>query len=167
LLVFSEKYLEIQPTFVLLLLSVCMNLLASLMGFSLVSAGVPQYSTKVNIIAMTLELILSILLIPVIGYIGAAVSYVIMTLVAQSLGYYYLRSVDVHVDLPTYLKPFLFLILISALYLILDNEFFLWRVSLFISYIALSIIFIPDCRQLLMYLWRWTERFRLKGRVDY
>ena len=164
LLVFSEKYLEVQLTFVLLLLSTCMNLLAALMGFSLVSAGYPQYSTKVNIISMSLELVLSILLIPAIGYIGAAVSYVIMTLISQSLGYYYLRSIDVHIDLSTYVRPFFFLILISGVYVGLDNESFILRVALFISYIALSIVFIPDCRQSVVYLWKWAERSWLKIR---
>ena len=161
-LVFSESYLDVQPAFVLLMLSVCLQLLGSLMGYTMVAAGHPQLSTKVNVMAMTVELILSLLLIPTLGYIGAAYSYVLMTLIAQALGYLYLRSVDVHIDLQVYLRPFIILVGVSALYLGLGNESFILRVVLFVLYVGLVFTFIPEIRESATYIWRRVQRFRLQ-----
>lgn len=157
LLIFSADYLDIQLTFALLTLSVCMGLLSSTMGYSLVSAGQPRASTKVNITAMTLELILSILLVPITGYIGVAISYVIMTLLAQIMCYFFLRRGNVTIILKEYLKPYLFLTSTVGTYLLVGSDSLIWRIAIFFSYIALCLIFSKDCRQGITTLWKFTQ----------
>lgn len=162
LLVFSDRYLEVQATFVLLQLSVCLHLLAILMGYSLVSAGVPRKSTQVNVIAMSIELGLNIMLIPAVGYIGAAYSFIIMTFVSQAISYVYLKQVGVTINLTMYVRPYLILIGLAGLYLALNTDAFLIKLLFMGAYAGLSIILIDDVRESLAYLWRMMQRFRLK-----
>ena len=161
LLVGSEKYLDVQPAFVVIMLAVCLNLFANTIGYSLVAAGIPGYSTRINMVAMGLELMLSILFVPVVGYIGVGYSYVIMTLVALTMGYFFLRNhASIVIDLQNFLKPWLFFIILGGVYLILGSQLFVWRVALLTAYVALCVLFIPDCRQSLPYLWKMTQELR-------
>ena len=164
LLVFSERWLDaaVQNTFVLMLLAVCMQLLANTMGFSLVSAGHPRYSTIVNIVSMGLELLLSVLLIPFIGYIGAGVAYVAMSLIAQMIHSYYLRRIEVKVDWQSLVKPYAFLLVVAGAYLVVGSENWFWRIGLFALYLGLCVAFIPDCRKAVMFLWDMRGDFTLR-----
>lgn len=156
-LVFSAKYLGVQSAFVLLMLAVSMHLLANTMGYSLVSAGRPERSTITNIVSMGLELGLSLLFIPQVGYIGAAYSYIIMTIIAQGMSFIYLRQVEVHLNLGVYLRPYLLLGVLAAIYLAVGSEAFLWRTLLLAMYCGLCLIFIPDCRRAMLYLWDFIQ----------
>jgi O-antigen/teichoic acid export membrane protein len=161
LLVGSEKYLDVQPAFVVIMLAVCLNLFANTIGYSLVAAGIPGYSTRINMVAMGLELMLSILFVPVVGYIGVGYSYVIMTLVALTMGYFFLRNhAGIVINLQNFLKPWLFFIILGGVYLMLGSQVFVWRIALLTAYVALCVLFIPDCRQSLPYLWKMTQELK-------
>jgi O-antigen/teichoic acid export membrane protein len=110
---------------------------------------------------MGLELGLSLLLVPMIGYIGVGVAYVIMTLISQAVCYFYLlRKADVRIDLSSFLKPWLFFIVLAAAYLALRSDALGWRIALLAAYTALCVLFIPDCRQSLLYLWKMGQELR-------
>jgi O-antigen/teichoic acid export membrane protein len=161
LLVFSEKYLDVQPAFIVILIAVCLNLFANTMGYSLVAAGIPSYSTRVNMVAMGLELLLSVIFVPLVGYIGVGYSYVIMTLVAQTMCYFFLRNhADVVIDLQNFLKPWLFFIVLGGAYLLLGNQALAWRIALLAAYVGLCVAFIPDIRQMLPYIWKITQELK-------
>ncbi|MCI0714045.1 MAG: oligosaccharide flippase family protein [Chloroflexi bacterium] len=160
--VFSDKYLEVQTTFVVLMLSVCFHLLAGTMGYSLVSAGHPKQSMIVNIIAMGLELLLSLLLIPQVGYFGAAISYVVMTLLSQVMCYFYLRQAGVDINLSVYLRPFILLGVISTGYLLIGYEALLFRIAVFGVYVTLSLLFIPECRRAINFVLRLVQERKLE-----
>jgi O-antigen/teichoic acid export membrane protein len=164
LFVFSERWLDaqVQNAFVLMLLAVCMQLLANTMGFSLVSAGHPRYSTTGNVISMGMQLLLSLLLIPFIGYVGAAIAYVAMTLIAQALHSYYLRSIQVNVDWLSLVKPYAFLLIVAAMYLLVGSDNWFWRIGLFVLYLGLCVAFIADCRQAALFLWDMRGDFTLR-----
>jgi O-antigen/teichoic acid export membrane protein len=171
LLVFP-KYLEVQPTFVLLMFAVCTHLLASTMGYSLVSAGYPARSTQINIMAMSIELGLSLLLIPQIGYIGAAVSYIVMTFLSQTLSYFYLRRADVNLRLQSYLAPFVLLAITSGTYILVGSENLLWRFALLGAYVAACFFFVSEFRHAIQYIWNmfqefdWQRKPKLKALQD-
>lgn len=160
LLVFTERYLEGQLTFALLMLSICMRLLSSTMGYSLVSANRPKDSTKVNIVAMTLEFILSLLFVPFLGYVGVAISYVIMTILSQIMCTFYLRQNGVMLDLKEYSKPYFFLLTTIGIYFLVGSESFIWRALILLAYVALCLGFIKDCRQGVALLWKFTQGLR-------
>jgi O-antigen/teichoic acid export membrane protein len=160
ILVVAPDYLEVQPAFVLIMLAVCLHLFANTMGYSLVSASLPEYSTRVNMVSMGLELFLSLMLVPLMGYIGVAVAYVIMTLISQAMAYYYLRQhAKIYINLQEFLKPWLIFAALAAIYLIIGNQAFIWRVGLLISYLALCILWVSDLRQSLPYLWKLPQEF--------
>jgi O-antigen/teichoic acid export membrane protein len=158
LLVFSERYLEVQWAFVLIMLAVCLHLFANTMGYSLVSAGLPSDSTRVNMVAMGLEFLLSLLFVPFLGYIGVAVSYLIMTIVSQIICYFYLRHHGgIHINLNSFLKPAAYFLGLSGIYWFVGSESWLWRAALLLVYAGLCFAFIPDARQAVPYLWKFFQ----------
>ncbi|MHA2099996.1 MAG: oligosaccharide flippase family protein [Candidatus Kariarchaeaceae archaeon] len=84
-LVFSEKYAESSFVFSLLMLNLTLGALATLLGYSNLSAGYPKVPMKVNIVSSVLSLGGSLLMIPPFGYVGAAYSLIIMNTFAQLL----------------------------------------------------------------------------------
>lgn len=155
---FSEQYSEVQPTFVLLMLSICLQLLAFTMGYSLVAAGVPEKSTRVNLIVMVSEFLLSIILVPLIGYIGVAVSFVLQTLIAQAMCYIYLRQSNIIIHFNSFSRPYLILIVTSLLYLVVNTDSVVFKLVIFVIYVGLSIFLIPDCHHAVGYLWKMAKR---------
>lgn len=155
-LVLGDQYqkLEVRTAFVLLMLAVCLRLLASTMGYSLVSSGNPQKSTQVNIVSIVFQLVMLAILIPVWGFIGAAIAMILMQLLAQSISYFMLRSVGARIVLREYLKPYVLLIGISALYFYFGFDSYLYRGFLVLLYVGLCIALIDDCRVAVVYLFK-------------
>lgn len=151
LLLFSESYLETQLTFSLLVFAVCMQLIATTMGYTLVAAGEPKSSMIANLIGLSLEFALSILLIPVFGYIGAAISFAITALLLQFISYWFLKRINLHLNVLDFMKPFAFLVTFISINLWLPSNSFSLRLGLLITYLMLCFIFINPCRQAFNY----------------
>ena len=92
---FSEKYAEVSLAFALLILNFLIRGFGDLMGYTLVSAGYPSVSPKVNTIASFISISLSFLLIPIYGYMGAVYSLIIMNVISSHLFYRFLRKFDI------------------------------------------------------------------------
>lgn len=157
LLLASETYLEVQPTFILIMFAVCLQLLSTTMGYSLVSAGYPGFSTRVNIVAMGLEFGGSLLLVPIMGYLGIGVTYVMMSLIGTIACYFFLRKANVLVDLSMLIRPFLVLALCSLLYLLVGDAGIAFKFLILLAYALLSLWFIPATRQAVAYFWSFAQ----------
>lgn len=155
---FTSQYLEVQPTFVLLMLAICLQLLAITMGYSLVAANVPHKSTRINIVGISVEFAMSLILVPLIGYVGVAISFIIQTLITQVLCFYYLRQENVTIDTKMLLRPYLILGATSFGYLLLQSDSVVTKAAFFWSYIGLSVLFVPDCQQAITYFWTMMQQ---------
>jgi O-antigen/teichoic acid export membrane protein len=158
-----ENYLEVQPTFVLIMFAVCLQLLSGTMGYSLVSLGQPGYSTRVNIVAMGLEFALSLLFVPYIGYLGIGISYVFMCLISQIACYFFLRRAGVVIDLGMFIRPLLILMATSLAYVLIGDEGLPFKLLILLSYTLLSLAFVPESRQALAYFWALVQTRRLRA----
>ncbi|MEM7802125.1 MAG: oligosaccharide flippase family protein [Chloroflexota bacterium] len=160
LLFFSEEYLETEVTFILLVLGICLKLLINTMGYSLVSSGNPGSSTIINIATIVVELILSVVLIYLLGYVGGAWALVITSFLGQALSFYYLRGAGIPINFPEYVKPYIFLLAVGALYYFLNLDSLIYRISLLALYTVVTAIFVKDCREALIYVIRFIPVFK-------
>jgi O-antigen/teichoic acid export membrane protein len=113
-LLFSREYLQAAPAFALLMVNLQITIVSYTMGYSLVSAGYSSLPVKINIIASILNIIASLLLIPVYGFIGAAVSSLIMNATATFMNYYHLRKARIALRLTKYFVPLFFFLIIAG-----------------------------------------------------
>ena len=151
-LIFSAEYLEVKTTFILLTFSVCMQLIATTMGYSLVAAGKPKESMFSSIVGISIELVLSILLIPIYGYVGASIAFVIMTFVMQGISSYYLRNIGIKINIWEYFKPILCLFSLALVFLLFDFASSFYKLIYLFSYLGLCFAFVQDFRSGLSYV---------------
>ena len=74
LLLFSDKYLDSSLAFSLMMVAFYLTAMSNIMGYSLVSAGLPSITLKVNIAAGAINLIGAFLMVPLWGFMGAVYS---------------------------------------------------------------------------------------------
>lgn len=134
-LVFSAQYREASWTFVVLVFGFGLRALANLMGYTIVSAGYSAVPAKVNVVSNIICITGSALLIPRFGYVGAAYSLIAMNCVAQFLYFQVLARKSIPVS-PAYLKPYLLLLVTTALIWAADIEHPLARILLILLFTA-------------------------------
>lgn len=122
LLVFSEEYVEVTFTFVLLMLSFYMRSISNILGYSIVSAGKSSAPVIANIIATAVNLIGGIIFIRTYGYIGAAYAAILMNITSQVIYILMFRRLDIKVNVGDYLKPFYLLVLFAGGYYLLSSD---------------------------------------------
>ena len=151
-LLFSDRYAEVSLAFALLILNFLIRGFNDLMGYTLVPAGYPSVSPRVNSIASVINLSLSLLFIPIYGYMGAVYSLLIMNVISAQLFYKFLRKYEINFRLIVFLKPAIIL-LAAPLSLLYTGEFsLLFNISLFISCIILSWFIIKDVKDVVKFI---------------
>lgn len=146
-ILFSEQYSSVDLAMGVLLVGVYLRLIANLLGYSLVSAGYPSTSSKVNTVSVVVYLSSSIFLIPRTGYIGAALAVLVMNSVAIGCYYWYLARANIAPSLVPFLQPTLLATAVVGTFLLVGSESLLVKISLMGLFIALCAIFVPDFKQ--------------------
>lgn len=137
-LLYSDRYAEISFAFALLILNFLIRGLGDLMGYTLLSAGYPSVSPRINTIASIISLTLSLLFIPLYGYMGAVYALLCMNIISSQLFYLYLRKYEINPNIFTILKPG-FILLAVPLSLLFGGEFsLLYNISIFIVCVIIS-----------------------------
>jgi len=149
-LIFSENYREASLAFALLMLSFLLYAQASIMGYSLVSAGYSGVPVKANIISSLLNLGLSVILIPKYGYIGAVYSVIAMNAVSQIVYLYFLRKNNIKADVINYLKPLVLAVALLVPFMLAGDLHILLRTLLPACYALAAGLLLPDIRSLLI-----------------
>lgn len=109
LVLFSREYLQVSLAFALLMLNFYMRAIANILGYSLVSAGHSSAPVKANIVASTVNIVSSLVLIQIFGYVGAVYALLLMNITSQIIYELFLRRAGLAPNLLGYLKPvFLF-----------------------------------------------------------
>ena len=152
ILLFSEKYVESSFVFSLLMLNLTFRSLANILGYSNLSAGYPKVPMKVNIICSAVSVAGSFLMIPQFGYVGAAYSLIIMNTLAQGLYILYLKNVKLSIDIFSYSKPVLLLILIAAIYMLLNIDSISIRIIFIFIFLVLNWFIVPEFKSILVTL---------------
>ena len=161
LLLFSEKYLSSTLAFSLLIVAFYFNSISNIMGYSLVSAGLPAVNLKISIISSAISLLGAIIMVPTWGFMGAVYSFVLATFSSLLFNYLYLIKYKMRVDISMIIKPSLITILGLSLYYILNIGDIIYKCLLFIVYISIIYFFVPEIR---LYLNKITNRLLKKDK---
>ncbi len=151
-LLYSSVYAEISLAFALLIFNFLIRGWGDLMGYTLLSAGHPSVSPRINAIASIISLSLSLLLIPKYGYMGAVYALLCMNIISSQLFFLYLKKYDINPAIKVFLKPALVL-LAAPLSFLYNGEFSLvYSTIIFTLCIAISWFMIEDLREAVKFL---------------
>jgi O-antigen/teichoic acid export membrane protein len=106
-LLFSERYLPSVPAFLLLMIWLNLAFTDSTLGYSLVAAGDSDKPALINVLHTAVNVIGNLLLIPLWGIVGAALSSVLGFVATNPVYVYFLRRRNVDASVMAYLKPVL------------------------------------------------------------
>jgi O-antigen/teichoic acid export membrane protein len=90
-LLFLPRYAAAAPAFVIILLALSLATTINLLGYALTASGQPGKSFAVNLLRSSVSLGGDFLLIPLLGFIGAAYATLTAQLVAAPLAWWFLR----------------------------------------------------------------------------
>jgi O-antigen/teichoic acid export membrane protein len=150
ILLFSEKYVESSIVFSILMLNLTFRSLANILGYSNLAAGRSKVPMKVNIVCSAVSVTGSFLLIPQVGYVGAAYSLIVMNTLAQGLYILYLRKIELNIQVLSYIKPVFLLFLTIILYVLLNIDSISIRIIFILFYIILNWLFVIEFKNLLI-----------------
>lgn len=164
LLLFSDKYLDSSLAFSFMMVAFYLTAMSNIMGYSLVSAGLPSITLKVNIAAGVINLIAAFLMVPIWGFMGAVYSILLTSLSALLFHYLYLTKYDIHIELISLTKPTLITITTLLLYYLFipDNQIF--KITLLIIYFVTNYFVLPEAKQIFNQI--VIHLFKVKSEVN-
>jgi O-antigen/teichoic acid export membrane protein len=104
-LLFSEKYIETGPAVSIFMLALALGMAGTVMGMTLVAAGHSSGPLRINLVAVASNVGGNLILIPWLGFTGAAVATFVMMAVTLPVNQWYLGRKVFHVDGIGYLLP--------------------------------------------------------------
>jgi O-antigen/teichoic acid export membrane protein len=138
-MLFSAKYEASSMVFSLLMIGLQMNVLVTLMGYTLTSAGYPGRSLAANAIRETLIVVADLILIPLWGLIGPAFGKLAAYYMANPLSIWMLRRSRIRVVAAPYIKQTALLWLGAILFWWLQPQGFLIRAMMVILFIVINV----------------------------
>ena len=161
ILLFSERYVESSLVLSLLMLNLTLGALATLLGYTNLSAGHPKVPMKVNIVSSVISIGGSLIMIPQFGYVGAAYSLIIMNTVAQVLFVIYLRRINIIVNVLRYTKPIIFLVITVLLYLFLNDDSLLVRLLSISFFLLLNWFLVVELKSMFSSIVKFNSENKL------
>ena len=171
-LLFSEGYLPSVPAFVILMIGLNLSFTENTLGYSLVDIGQSDKPLIVNLARTTISIASNLLLIPGLGFVGAALANVISNLVAIPLDLFFLHKRSLEMKAADYLKPVGMSATCALIVLVLGLNHYLFKSAMLIGYlvgcILLSVITIADMatiwKELMNIVSRLARRYRPGGK---
>ena len=139
-LLFSESYLNSYIGFVLLMIGMTLDVLENTFGYSLVAIGESDKPLVVNIIRAIVSLIGNLVLLPIMGFVGAAIVNVISNVVATPLDALFLWRKKIKPTFTDYIKLLVVLGILSLIFIFLDSPSFLIKLVITSFYFPLCLI---------------------------
>ena len=160
LLLFSDKYLDSSLAFSLMMVAFYLTAMSNIMGYSLVSAGLPSITLKVNIVAGAINLIGAFLMVPLWGFMGAVNSIVLTGFASLLFHYLYLTKFDMQIELINFIKPTLITISALLIYypLIPDNT--ILKIILLIVYFIAIYFVLPEAKEIFNQITKHLFKFK-------
>lgn len=141
ILLFSTEYLPIYWTLVLLLIGLSLTMIESTLGYSLVAIGESDKPLYISIVRAVVSVFGNLLILPILGYTGAAVVYILGNLVAIPLNVSFIRKKNITPNFLNFLKLILLLGMLFLGFLAWGQAPFLTRSFIVLLYIPLSFLF--------------------------
>ncbi len=140
-LLFSKEYLESYWVLVLLMLGVALDLVEEILGYSLVAIGQSDKPLYVNIVRAVVSLTGNLIVLPILGFTGAAIVYILGNLVALPMNVFFLRRKDISPNFSNFLKLILIFGSLSALFLLWNSQILLLKFLIAFLFVPLSFLF--------------------------
>jgi O-antigen/teichoic acid export membrane protein len=148
LLLFSDKYLDSTLAFSFLMVAFYLTAMSNIMGYSLVSAGLPSTTLAVNVVAGVINLIGVFLMVPLLGFMGAVYSLLITGFASLLFHYFYLNKYNMKIELVSFIKPSLITILSLLLYYLTAFDNLIFKIILLIIYFIAIYYLLPAAKQI-------------------
>jgi O-antigen/teichoic acid export membrane protein len=161
LLLFSDKYLDSSLAFSFMMVAFYLSSMSNIMGYSLVSAGRPSITLKVNIAASAINLIGAFLMVPLWGFMGAVYSILLTSFSSLLFHYLYLTKYDMHIELNSFIKPTLITITALLLYYLFMPDNLIFKNILLIVYLIAVYFLLPEVKEIYSQL--VTHLFKYKS----
>lgn len=139
-LLFSEKYAASSAVFAVLMIALHMTLLVNLMGYALTSAGYPERSLGASVIRTALTVTADVLLIPALGFAGAAWARMIAYYATNPICVWLLRRSGIRTTVAPYLKQTALLWLCVALFWSMRPTAIVYKVAIVVFFFVLNLI---------------------------
>jgi O-antigen/teichoic acid export membrane protein len=160
LLLFSDKYLDSSLAFSFLMVAFYLTAMSNIMGYSLVSAGLPSTTLKVNIVAGAINLIGAFLMIPLWGFMGAVYSLLLTGFSSLFFHYLYLIKYKMKIDLISFIKPSLITIMVLVIYYQFIPDNLIFKNILLIVYLIAVYFLLPEVKDIIIQITRHLFKFK-------
>jgi len=140
-LLFSAEYLESYWVLVLLMLGVALDLMEEILGYSLVAVGQPDKPLYINIVRAIVSVAGNLIILPILGFKGAAFVYILGNLVALPIDVFFLRRKDIRPNLGNFVKLILVFGMASSLFLLWNSNVLLLKIFIALLFVASSFLF--------------------------
>ena len=147
LLLFSDKYLNSSLAFSFLMVAFYLTAMSNIMGYSLVSAGLPSTTLIVNVISGALNLIGAFLMVPIWGFMGAVYSILLTGLSSLLFHYLYLTKYEMKIELISFIKPSLITVTVVLLYYQFTPDTLIFKNILLIIYLIAIYFLLPEAKE--------------------
>lgn len=151
---FSSKYITSSLALSVFTLSFYFSLISGIIGYTFVAANKPALSFKINFFRTILSLSMSIILIPIWGFMGAVYSILLSSIVGWIVSFLSLKRISIQLSILKHLSPFLLslpFILFSIMEIFLKFRLLI-VFFLIIIYLTLEFLLFKDLRVLFNYL---------------
>ena len=140
ILLFSKEYLASYWVLILLMIGMVLNVLESTLGYSLIAIGESDKPLYVNIVRAVVSITGNLTILPILGYIGAAIANILGNLIAIPINVFFLKRKKLSPNFSAVLKlTFVFVFLLSLFFVLGQNNIFV-KVFLAILFFPLSIL---------------------------
>jgi O-antigen/teichoic acid export membrane protein len=163
LLLFSDKYLDASLAFSYMMVAFYLSSMSIIMGYSLVSAGLPSITLKVNIAAGAINLIGAFIMIPLWGFMGAVYSIVLTSFSSLLFHYLYLTKYKMKIELISFAKPSLITIVVLILYYQFIPDNLIFKNILSIVYLIAVYFLLPEAKEIFIQIARHLFKFNSKN----
>ena len=164
LLLFSNKYLDSSLAFSFLMVAFYLTSMSNIMGYSLVSAGLPSITLKVNIVAGAINLIGAFLMVPFWGFMGAVYSILLTSLSSLLFHYLYLTKYEMKIELVSFIKPSLITITVLLFYYQFTPDNLIFKSILLIVYLIAVYFLLPETKEIFRQIVR--QLFKHKSEIS-
>lgn len=138
-LLFSEEYLPAAPALAVLLAALAAGLVGNTLGTSVVAAGDSGKPALINVFHTAVSIAGNVILIPMLGIVGGALSSLMGSVATNPLNLAFLRRRGVNASTGPYLRPLLVFGACAAGVYVLNPDGLFERLVLLLVYLAASI----------------------------
>lgn len=145
-LLFSQDYVEVSFAFAFLMLNFQLRAVSNILGYSLVAAGQSSAPIKANIVASLVNILGSLVLIRIFGYIGAVYALLLMNIASQVIYEALLARQGLAPRVFEHLKPLVLLAIALGIWQLFGSASYFLRFALLAVYAAACYAWIEELR---------------------